>query len=93
MEQVLDGNRIRTAFDQQRGEPGVNDEKLFRERRVRRSADRAAGDHAVPRPVGFHAAVAGALGTRVDPENLHASEASISFSEMSKFDHTCWTSS
>ena len=93
MEQVLDGDRIGTAFDQQRGEPGVNDEKLFGKRRVRRSADGAADDHAVPRPVGLDAAVAGALGTGVDPENLHASEASISFSEMSKFDQTCWTSS
>ena len=50
-------------------------------------------DHAVARPVGLDAAVTGALGTGVDAENLHASEASISFSSMSKFDQTCCTSS
>jgi hypothetical protein len=43
--------------------------------------------------VGLDAAVAGALRAGVDAKNSHASEASISFSSMSKFAHTCWTSS
>ena len=50
-------------------------------------------DDAVARPVGLDATITGALGARVDAEHSHASEASISFSEMSKFDHTCCTSS
>jgi hypothetical protein len=45
------------------------------------------------RSIGFDAAEAGALGAGIDPEDLHASEASISFSEMSKFDDTFCTSS
>ncbi len=43
--------------------------------------------------VAVDAAVAGAIGAGVDAEHPHASEASISFSSMSKFDHTCLTSS
>ena len=50
-------------------------------------------DQAVARPVGLDAAVAGALGAGIDAEDPHASEASISFSSMSKFDQTCRTSS
>ena len=38
-------------------------------------------------------AVTGAVGAGVDAEDPHASEASISFSEMSKFDETFCTSS
>ena len=50
-------------------------------------------DDPVARSVGLDAAVAGALGPGIDPEDSHASEASISFSSMSKFDQTCCTSS
>ena len=51
-------------------------------------ADGAADDEPMARSVGLDAAVAGAIGAGVDAENLHASEASISFSSMSKFDQT-----
>ena len=57
------------------------------------SGNGAAGHQAVARTVGLDAPIAGAIGARVDPENLHASEASISFSEMLKFDDTFCTSS
>ena len=56
-------------------------------------ADGAADDDAVARPVGLDAAVTGALGAGIDAEHSHASDASISFSSMSKFDQTCCTSS
>jgi hypothetical protein len=39
--------------------------------------------------IGLHATVTGALGAGVDAEDSHASEASISFSSMSKFAQTC----
>ena len=39
------------------------------------------------------AAVSRALGAGIDPEDLHANEASISFSSMSAFDHTFLVSS
>ena len=58
-----------------------------------RARDGAAQHQAVAAAVALDAAVAGALGAGIDAENSHASEASISFSSMSKFDHTCWTSS
>ena len=56
-------------------------------------ANRAAEHEAVAPAVAVDAAVAGAIGAGVDAEHPHASEASISFSSMSKFDHTCCTSS
>ena len=37
--------------------------------------------------------VAGALRAGIDAENPHASDASISFSSMSKFEYTLFTSS
>ena len=50
-------------------------------------------DQAVARSVRLDAAVAGALGTGIDAEDFHASDASISFSSMSKLDQTWRTSS
>ena len=44
-------------------------------------------------PDRLDAAVAGALGAGIDPEDLHANEASISFSSMSAFDQTFLVSS
>ena len=79
---------------EERGEPAVNRAAACRE------TTRAPGvliaphdDDAMARPVGLDAAVTGALGAGVDAEDPHASEASISFSSMSKFDQTCCTSS
>jgi hypothetical protein len=43
--------------------------------------------------VGVDAAIPGAHGAGIDPENPHASEASISFSSTSKFDQTFLVSS
>ena len=62
--------------------------------RGKRGGHDGAGKHdAMAGPVGFDAAVAGAHGPGVDAEDFHASDASISFSEMSKFDETFCTSS
>ena len=71
----------------------MNFEQPVGERRGGRGGDGAAHDNPVARPVGLDAAVAGALGAGIDAEDSHASEASISFSSMSKFDQTCCTSS
>ena len=93
MKQVFDGNRVRPALAKDGGEAAVNEVQLVRKCGESRSRNGAAHDDAVARPVGFDAAVTGALGAGVDAEDSHASEASISFSEMSKLDHTCCTSS
>src|SRR6185503_12680295 len=92
-EQVFDRHRRRLAFGEQRSELVVDPLKLVGERLVRLGGDRAADDDAVARPVGFDAPITGAFAAGVDAEHSHASDASISFSEMSKFDHTCCTSS
>ena len=55
--------------------------------------DRAADDQPMAAAVALHASVAGARRAGIDPKDFHASEASISFSSMSKFDQTCCTSS
>ena len=56
-------------------------------------AGETARYQAVPAPVALDAPEAGADRTGIDPEDPHASEASISFSSMSKFDQTFCTSS
>src|SRR5262249_56733023 len=78
---------------EERGEPRVDVEELVGKRGQPGRANGAARDDTVARPVGLDAAVAGAVGAGVDAEDPHASEASISFSEMSKFDETFCTSS
>ena len=81
------------AFGQQLHEAAMNLEQLLGERRGGGRADGAARDDPVARSVGLDAAVAGALRPGIDAKDSHASEASISFSSMSKFDQTCCTSS
>src|SRR5439155_19418246 len=93
VKQILDRDGVGPAFPDQRGELHVDFEELVGKRGERRRADGAARDDPVARPVGLHAAVTGAIGAGVDAEDPHASEASISFSEMSKFDETFCTSS
>src|SRR6266849_10836422 len=93
VKQVLDRGTVRAALVEDDGQPAVNQEQLVGKRRERRTLDGAADDNPVARPVGLDAAVTGALTAGVDAEHSHASEASISFSEMSKFDQTCCTSS
>ena len=60
---------------------------------ARRRGNRAAGHEVMPASIRLHATVTGALGAGIDAEDSHASEASISFSSMSKFAQTCCTSS
>src|SRR6266568_5431308 len=93
MEQTFDRDAVGRALGEERGQPAVNVQELLGERRDRRGRDGPADDDAVARSVGLHAPVPGAIRTGVDAENPHASEASISFSSISKFDHTWRTSS
>src|SRR5205823_13629542 len=93
VKQILDRDRVRPALANQRAELRVDFEELVGKRGERRRSNGAARDDPVARPVGFDAAVTGAVGAGVDAEDPHASEASISFSEMSKFDETFCTSS
>src|SRR6185503_9389929 len=81
------------VFAHQRAQPLVDVQQPVRERRGRRRGDGAADDDAMMGEIGFDAAVARALRAGVDAEDSHASEASISFSSMSKFDATFCTSS
>ena len=67
--------------------------EAMRERIAGGHRDGAAGHQAMAAAVRLHATVAGALRAGVDAEDSHASEASISFSSMSKFAQTCCTSS
>ena len=93
MKQILDRHDIGPMPAHQRAELGVDDLEFFG--KGTRGGDRngAAGDQSVASAIALHASVSGARRAGVDPKNLHASEASISFSSMSKFDHTCCTSS
>src|SRR5262249_17964315 len=93
VKQILNGDSVRTAFAEQCREPRVNDKKFLGKCSRRRRLDGAAGNQRVARSVGLDAAVTGALGPGIDAEDDHASEASISFSEMSKFDEMFCTSS
>src|SRR5688572_2562690 len=93
VEQALDGDAVGTVCEQQRRQLAMDAGEPLRKRVVCGRGNRAAGDQMVAPPVGLDAAVAGALRARVDAEDSHASEASISFSSMSKFAQTCWTSS
>src|SRR5687767_3457311 len=93
VKQALDGDALGTAGGEPRDQLAVDPGKTLRERIAGERRDDAAGDKLMAPPVGLHAAVAGALGAGVDAENSHASDASISFSSMSKFAQTCCTSS
>lgn len=93
VEDVLDRDAVRPVLREEPSDADVNGVESLGEAGARRDADSSARDELMPLPVGMHAAEAGALGTGIDPENLHAREASISFSSISKFDQTCCTSS
>src|SRR5262249_55758293 len=83
---VLDGDTIGLVLREEQSQPGMNFQELVRKRGVNRT-DSAADNHAMARTIRLDAAITGAIGARVDAKNLHASEASISFSSISKFDH------
>src|SRR5687768_11174695 len=93
VKQTLDGDAVRCAADDHRRQFAMNAGEALRERVLRQGSDDAAGHEPCDAAVRLHAAVTGALGARIDAENSHAREASISFSSTSKFAQTCWTSS
>src|SRR4029079_16993327 len=93
MKDALDGDAIRTVGSEQRRQLAVDAGQALRKRIAGDGRDGAAGDQLVASSIGLDAAIAGALRAGVDAEDFHASEASISFSSMSKFAQTCCTSS
>jgi len=93
VEETLDGDAVRMKRRKEHGELGVNPGKAVWKRVGLVRGNGAAGDEVMPASIRLHAAVTGAFGARIDAENPHAREASISFSSMSKFAQTCWTSS
>src|SRR5262249_38289257 len=93
VEQILDGDAIGTALGEQHCELAMDPGQPQGKGLGGAGADRPAGHETMPAAVGLHAPVAGAPGARIDAEDSHAREASISFSSMSKLAQTCWTSS
>ena len=93
VKQRLDGHAVGTIRREERGQLVMNARQTLGKGFVRGRRDGAAGNEVMPAAVRLHAAVAGALGAGIDAEDSHASEASISFSSMSKFAQTCCTSS
>ena len=93
MKEVLDGDALGGAVANDPGELAMDGCQPIREAPLGAGADGAAEHELMAAAVAVHAAVAGALRSRVDAQHSHASEASISFSSMSKLDHTCCASS
>jgi hypothetical protein len=93
VEKVFDRDALRLAAPDDAGELAIDDREAIREGAGVARANGAAEHQPMPATVGIDAAIAGPLGAGVDTEHSHASEASISFSSISKFDQTCWTSS
>ena len=93
VKQVFDRNPFGLAVANQDGELTMDRRKTIRKAAGLVRANGATGDEAMPPAIAIDAAIARAIRTGVDAEYPHASEASISFSSMSKFDHTCCTSS
>ena len=90
---VLDRHAVGTLRGNQGGELPVNDRQLLGKGGSHPGVDRSTHHQLVAPAVAVHAAVARAPRAGVDTKHSHASEASISFSSMSKLDHTCLTSS
>ena len=90
---VLDGHALGTMLREERRELAVDDQQLIGKRGAGPGLHGAAPYQLMDAAVAVDAAVSGAVGAGVDAEDPHASEASISFSSMSKFDQTCLTSS
>ena len=93
VKQILDGHDVGTMAREQGAELDVDDSEFFGKGIGGGDRNGAAGDHPMAAAIALHASVAGARRAGIDPKHPHASEASISFSSMSKFDHTCCTSS
>src|SRR5690242_17541294 len=93
MKQIFDRYRVGTRFFEHGRKPPVDLQQLLREGRLSGNSNRAAQHQLMPRAVGIDAAVPRTFGPGVDAEDPHASDASISFSSISKFDQTCRTSS
>ncbi len=90
---VLHRHAIGPMAIEQRRQVRVNVLELVGKCGAGGSRNRSADDQAVTAAQHFDAAVPGALGAGIDPEDLHANEASISFSSMSAFDQTFLLSS
>jgi hypothetical protein len=91
--QVLHRHAFGTHGGQQGGKLAMDPREARGEGVGRLHPDRATAHEPMASSVGLDAPIAGALRARIDAEDPHAREASISFSSMSKFAQTCCTSS
>ena len=89
VEEIFDGNGLWLVACQQVGQPAMDRTKFLRKGRAARRRERSTVDDPVAAAARLYAAKSGALGTGVNPENSHASNASISFASISKLDQTC----
>src|SRR5215212_9916551 len=71
-ENVLDGDALRLVALEQRLEPRVYEQEPFRKGGPRGRGQRAAGDEDVAAARRVDAAIAGALGAGIDPEDSHS---------------------
>ena len=93
VEDVLDRDAVGAVLGEERRQAGVNGFELFGKRGAGRARQRTADDESVTAADTLDAAEPRAHGARIDPEDSHANEASISFSSMSAFDQTFLVSS
>ena len=93
VEDGFHGDTIRPVPCEQRDEIRVDELEFVGKCRTGGRRNRSADDEVVAAALYVDAAVPGALGAGIDPENLHANEASISFSSMSALDQTFFVSS
>src|SRR5687768_9793300 len=93
VEETFDRHAVRRVLAQEGHETVVDCPKSIGDARMSGGRERSAGHQSMPGSVCVNAAVTGAHGTGIDPENPHAREASISFSSMSTFDQTFLVSS
>src|SRR5262245_49169246 len=93
VKQIFNGDAVGRQRAQLIAQSVVDHSKPRREAHAGRTGERAARDKPMPGSVGIHAAIPGADGPGVDPENSHASEASISCSSISTLLQTFFVSS
>ena len=93
VEDGFDRHAVRMAVLEVAAQLRVDDEEAIGKGQAGGGGNGTARDEMMTAAVALDTAPPGADRTGIDPENSHASEASISFSSMSKFDQIFCTSS
>lgn len=93
MEQVLNRDTRGLRLGEQAFQMVMNEVEAVGEHGPRRGRNRAATDKTMPGAVGLDAPITCARRARIDPEDSHASEASMSFSSKSALVQTLRVSS